>query len=128
MEARVKKLGQKDYSYAVVASCASDRSVEGKSISEINRLRGRKKKIKDEIETILDIEAQGGAQMVYHSMGDEDVDRIMRYANTASPVTAAYANSAWACRIRVPMGRMRACWRNLCASGMYSRSRMRSGK
>jgi N-acyl-D-amino-acid deacylase len=82
MEARVRKLGQKDYSYAVVASCASDRSVEGKSISEINRLRGRKKKIKDEIETILDIEAQGGAQMVYHSMGEKDVDRIMRYANT----------------------------------------------
>ena len=82
MQARLKKLGHKDYSYAVVASCSSDRSIEGKSISEINRLRGRKKKVKDEIQTILDIEGNGGAQMVYHSMGEKDVDRIMRYTNT----------------------------------------------
>src|SRR6266568_4876962 len=82
MEASLKKLGHKDYSYAVVASCSSDRSVEGKSISEINRLRGRKKKVRDEIQTILDIESSGGAQMVYHSMGEKDVDRIMRYTNT----------------------------------------------
>ena len=82
MEAKLKKLGHKDYSYAVVASHAADRSVEGKSISEINALRGRKKKTKNEIQTILDIQAQGGAQMVYHSMGEKDVDRIMRYANT----------------------------------------------
>jgi N-acyl-D-amino-acid deacylase len=82
MEASLKKLGHKDYSYAVVAACASDHSVEGKSISEINRLRGRKKKVRDEIQTILDIEAKGGAQMVYHSMGEKDVDRIMRYTNT----------------------------------------------
>ena len=82
MEAKLKQLGHKDYSYAVVAACASDRAIEGKSISEINRLRGRKKKVKDEIQTILDIETKGGAQMVYHSMGEKDVDRIMRYANT----------------------------------------------
>jgi N-acyl-D-amino-acid deacylase len=82
MAASLKKLGHKDYSYATVAACASDHSIEGKNISEINRLRGRKKKVKDEIQTILDLEAQGGAQMVYHSMGDKDVDRIMRYANT----------------------------------------------
>jgi N-acyl-D-amino-acid deacylase len=82
MAANLKKLGQKDYSYAVVAACASDHAIEGKSISEINVLRGRKKKVKDEIATILDLEAQGGAQMVYHSMGEKDVDRIMRYVNT----------------------------------------------
>src|SRR5215813_4394412 len=58
MEAKLKKLGHKDYSYAVVASCASDRSIEGKSISEINRLRAGKKKVKGEIQTILDLEAQ----------------------------------------------------------------------
>ena len=39
--------------------------------------------LRDEIETILDMQAQGGAQMVYHSMGEVDVDRIMRYPNTA---------------------------------------------
>ena len=35
------------------------------------------------METILDIMQNGNAQMVYHSMGDEDVDRIMKYPFTA---------------------------------------------
>ena len=46
-------------------------------------LEGRPKTLRGEIETILDMMAKGGAQMVYHSMGDEDVERIMRYPNTA---------------------------------------------
>jgi N-acyl-D-amino-acid deacylase len=82
MERMVKTLGHKDYSYAMVASCASDRSIEGKNIAEIAKLRGRKKKLRDQIETILDLQAAGGAQMVYHSMGEKDVERIMRYPNT----------------------------------------------
>ncbi|MGH9662270.1 MAG: N-acyl-D-amino-acid deacylase family protein, partial [Bryobacteraceae bacterium] len=83
MEAKVKRLGHKNYSYAVVAAFRPERSYEGKSISEINTLKGRKKKLKDEIQTILEIQEQGGAQMVYHSMGEKDVDRIMRYPNAA---------------------------------------------
>ncbi len=82
MEKKLKALGHKDYSYAVVASFEPERAYDGKSITEINRLKGRKKGVRQEIQTILDIEAQGGAQMVYHSMGEKDVDRIMRYPNT----------------------------------------------
>jgi N-acyl-D-amino-acid deacylase len=83
MEQMVKRLGHKDYSYAVVASCSFDHSLEGKSIREINVLKKRKKKLKPEIQTILDLMAQGGASMVYHSMSDKDVERIMRQPNTA---------------------------------------------
>lgn len=83
MEKMVKSLGHKDYSYAMVAACSFDHSIEGKTISEINRLKGRKRKLKEEIQTILDLEAQGSPQMVYHSMGIEDVERILRYPNTA---------------------------------------------
>lgn len=67
----------------IVASCSFDHTLEGKNISQINREKRHTHKIKDEIQTILDLEAQGGAQMVYHSMGGKDVERIMRYANTA---------------------------------------------
>jgi N-acyl-D-amino-acid deacylase len=66
----------------MVAACASDRSIEGKTIPEITVMRGRKKRLKDQIETILDIQAAGGAQMVYHSMGEMDVERIMRHPST----------------------------------------------
>ncbi len=82
MEKKVRALGHRDYSYAVVASFEPERAYDGKSITQINRLKGRKKGVRQEIQTILDIETQGGAQMVYHSMGEKDVDRIMRYANT----------------------------------------------
>lgn len=78
-----KKKGQKDFSYATVASCSFERAIEGKNIAEINRTRGRKKGLKNEAETILDLQAKGFVQMVYHSMGDKDVDRILRYPNTA---------------------------------------------
>ncbi|MDX2149104.1 MAG: D-aminoacylase [Bryobacteraceae bacterium] len=83
MAADLKALGHKDYSYATVAGHEPERSYEGKTISEINRLKGRKKGVKSEIETIFDLVLAGGAQMVYHSMGDRDVERIMRYPNTA---------------------------------------------
>jgi len=83
MLARLKQLGHTDYSYAIVARYRPEASYEGKNISEVNALMGRAKTIENEAETILDIMQKGGAQMVYHSMGNEDMERIMRYPNTA---------------------------------------------
>jgi len=83
MEKRLNDLGQPDYSYAIVANFRPEPSYEGKNISEINVLKGRAKTIANEIETIFDLMGQGGAQMVYHSMGEEDVDRIMKFPHTA---------------------------------------------
>ena len=83
MLARLKNLGHADYSYAIVARYRPEQSYEGKNISEVNLLMGRPKTIENEAETILDLMAKGGAQMVYHSMGDEDMERIMKYPNTA---------------------------------------------
>ena len=83
MLALLRQKGHPDYSYARVATCESDRSYEGKRISEINRLRGRRKTLANEAETILEMMEKGGAGMVYHSMSLEDVSRIMRYAHTA---------------------------------------------
>ena len=82
MNANLKQLGQKDYSYATVAACTFDKSLEGKNISEITRMKG-KKGLNAEAGTVLDLQAQGRTPMVYHSMGDKDVDRILRHPNTA---------------------------------------------
>ena len=46
-------------------------------------MKGRQKTLANEIETIFDLMLAGGASMVYHSMGEVDVDRILRYPNTA---------------------------------------------
>jgi len=83
MQARLRELGHNNYAYATVASCEANRSYEGKTITEITRMKGRKPRVREEIETILEIIAQGGAQMVYHSMSERDVERILRYPHTA---------------------------------------------
>jgi N-acyl-D-amino-acid deacylase len=69
-----------DYSYAVVARFAPDSTYNGKNISQINLLKGRKATSANEAETILDlITATGRTQMVYFSMSEEDIERIMKY-------------------------------------------------
>lgn len=79
MLTQLKKYKYKNYSFAVVANYTADSTLNGKSISEINLLKGRKPKAKDEAETILDMMLNGGAQMVYHSMSEKDVQAFMKY-------------------------------------------------
>ena len=76
---QLKKYNYKNYSYAVVAYHTADTSLNGKSITEINILKGRKAKAKEEAETILDMMLAGGAQMIYHGMDEGDVKYIMKY-------------------------------------------------
>ena len=70
------------FDYATVSNFRGDTSLNGKNISEINMLFGRKATIADEIETILDLTEKGGASMVFHSMSEVDVENIMRYPFT----------------------------------------------
>ena len=79
MLAQLKEYKYKNYSYAVVANHAADTTLNGKNISEINKLKGRKSKAREEAETILDMMKAGGAQMVYHGMNEDDVRFIMKY-------------------------------------------------
>ena len=83
MKDRLRSLGQKDYTYAIVASYKPDAAYEGKSVAAITAARGKGRKVDAQIATIFDMMRQGGAQMIYHSMGDKDVERILRYSNTA---------------------------------------------
>jgi N-acyl-D-amino-acid deacylase len=69
----------KNYSYAYVAFHAADTTLNGKNISQINKEKGRKAKMKQEAETILDLMMAGGAQMVYHSMNEDDVRYFIKY-------------------------------------------------
>ncbi len=76
----LRKKQLKNYSYAVVARYAPDSTLNGKSISEINRLKGRKPRMQDEAETILDLVASTErVQMVYFSMSETDLRNIARY-------------------------------------------------
>jgi N-acyl-D-amino-acid deacylase len=74
----LKRSGFKDYSFAVVASYGPDKSFNGKSIAEITRQVRNKKDVENQIEQMLAMYEEGGASMVYHSMGEDDVKRIMQ--------------------------------------------------
>jgi N-acyl-D-amino-acid deacylase len=69
---------RKHLDYAVVARCRWDPSLDGKNLTEITRLKGRKAKLDQEIQTVLEMVEQGGAQMIYNQMDESDVERIMR--------------------------------------------------
>jgi len=69
----------KSYSYALVARYNADTTLNGKSIADINVLKGRKQKPAEEAETVLEMIEKGGAQMVYFSMDESDLRRIMQY-------------------------------------------------
>ena len=74
----LKRSGFKDYSFAVVASYGPDKSFNGKSIAEITKQVKKKSDVTSQIEQMLDMFAAGGAGMIYHGMGEDDVKRIMQ--------------------------------------------------
>ncbi|MCB0777758.1 MAG: D-aminoacylase [Chitinophagaceae bacterium] len=76
---RLKKRKLNHFGYAVVAYYGPDTSYNGKSIEEINLMKGRKHKAKEEALTIIDIMMNGGASAVFHGMSEDDVKRIMQY-------------------------------------------------
>lgn len=76
---RLKKRKLKHFSYAVVANHAKDTTYNGKSIEQINLMKGRKHTAKAEAETVMDLMINGGASAVFHGMSEEDVKRIMKY-------------------------------------------------
>ena len=79
MLANAQSLKRPSFAYAVVARYAADPSLNGKSIADINLMRGRAAGLAPEIETMLDMLIAGGAQMVYHGMNEDDVRYFMAY-------------------------------------------------
>jgi N-acyl-D-amino-acid deacylase len=80
MVSELQRKQVKSYSFAVVARYLPDSVYNGKNISEINLLKGRKAKAADEIETILDlVTSTDRVQMVYFSMEEGDLRRILQY-------------------------------------------------
>lgn len=78
MKEILKRSGFKDYSFAMVANHEADKSFNGKSIADITRQVRGKKDVDSQIEQILAMYEAGGAGMIYHVMGEDDLQRIMR--------------------------------------------------
>ena len=73
----LKRSGFKDYGYAMVANYDPDPSFNGKSIAEITKQVSGKSDVTRQIDQMIAMYEAGGASMVYHSMSEDDVQRIM---------------------------------------------------
>ncbi|HXS98817.1 MAG TPA: D-aminoacylase [Candidatus Limnocylindrales bacterium] len=83
MKEDLAKMGAPDYAFATVARFPSTPAYEGKTIPEIAAMKGRPAGVDGQIETIFDMMNAGGASMTYQLMSEADIERIMRYPNTA---------------------------------------------
>lgn len=115
MVAALKRKQLRSYGYAVVARCDADTALNGKNISVINKLKGRKKKPGFEAETILEIIEKGSAQMVFFSMHEDDLRRIMKYPYNM------FASDAGIARFGSGVPHPRAYGTNSRVLGMYVR-------
>lgn len=74
--------GRKDYSYAVIARCKSDPTLNGKTVPEAAKMRRGSDTLEDQIEFILELEAQGGASAIFHGMNEDDLQTFLKHPLT----------------------------------------------
>jgi N-acyl-D-amino-acid deacylase len=79
MAALLAERGLRDLSFAIVALYRPDASLNGLSMQQIAQRTKGSDTADAQFEAAREMLMAGGAQMVYHFMSDDDVDRIMRH-------------------------------------------------
>jgi N-acyl-D-amino-acid deacylase len=74
--------GGGDSKNIVVAACDWDASLAGKNLSEITRIRGLQPTVDDAAEAAMWMVERGGCQGIFHAIGEEDLERILRHPAT----------------------------------------------
>jgi len=82
MKNGLKHKGRDDFSYAVVAAFKHDKSLNGLNIAEAAKAKRGSDSVDDQIETIIEIEKDGGASGVFHGMSEDDLKTFMSHPNT----------------------------------------------
>jgi len=82
MKGMRSRLGREDYEYAVIARYPADPELNGKSIREASKLRRGSEAVEEQVELILEIEANGGGSAVFHGMNEDDLQVFMKHPLT----------------------------------------------
>lgn len=77
MKSFIERGKRGDYTYAVIASFRADPKLNGKTIPQAAKILRGSDSLEDQIETILDIEARGGAAGVFHGINEKDLQKFM---------------------------------------------------
>lgn len=90
MKRKLARDKRSDFSYAVIVSCMADPTLNGKSVAQAAKILRGSDKLEDQLETILDIEARGGADGVFHGISESDIKVFLAHpltmiASDASP-------------------------------------------
>ena len=65
-----------------MANCGADASLNGKSLADILKERGRPAGVEEAAALAIELEEAGGCQVVLHSMSERDVRQIMQHPCT----------------------------------------------
>jgi dihydroorotase/N-acyl-D-amino-acid deacylase len=74
--------GAGDPKNVVIASCAHDATLAGKSLAAIALARKREPSAENAAEIAIQLQLAGGCSAIYHAIHEEDVERILRYPFT----------------------------------------------
>ena len=83
MRGLIRERGLEEYDFAVVASYRPDPSRHGKSIKDIALREKKRDDLESQLEIMREMLRAGGASMVYHFMGEDDIARIMRHPHVS---------------------------------------------
>ncbi len=81
--------GGGDPANVVLAACAWDPSLAGKSLAQVLRDRGRPVTIPRAAELVVEIVEKGGCSAIYHAINEDDLVRIMQHPATMIASDAA---------------------------------------
>ncbi len=70
--------GGGDAKNIVIANCPFDSSLAGKNLAELTKARGVPVTYENAAETAMELQRKGSCSAVYHAIGEEDVERIMK--------------------------------------------------
>jgi dihydroorotase/N-acyl-D-amino-acid deacylase len=70
--------GGGDAKNIVIANCAFDKTLAGKSLAELTKARGVAVTTENAADTAIELQRKGACSAVYHAIGEEDVQRVMR--------------------------------------------------
>jgi N-acyl-D-amino-acid deacylase len=77
MKNQIERGKRGDYSYAVIANYRADPKLNGRSIPEAAQIMRGARTLDDQIETVLEILANGGASGVFHGINEADLQQFL---------------------------------------------------
>jgi N-acyl-D-amino-acid deacylase len=82
MKQKLQNGKRADYSYVMIAEYRADRSLNGLNVVEATRKKRGSDSVDEQIELILEMQANGGASGVFHGINEYDLRVFLKHPNT----------------------------------------------